>query len=578
MAETRDASRLAVRTLAFKFLALGSFITFAACSLVLDLNTEQCRSTADCIAFGTGYECVTGSCTLPSTSVRPEAGGGDALPPECTTNQECIDRNFGEPYRCEVGKCLKLKSDTCNFVYPTGEFAKDNTIVMGTFIPLKGQIGPLSAPLAQAYMLALDEIKKAGGLPGGTSSPRRDLAFIFCDSTADLVESGVRHLAETVKVPAIVANFSQTNMTTFFTDILKPAGVFTLNPNDTTEALKAVPTNRLLWHLLGTPEDVALAYRPLVQRVETHVRARLSLADETRVAIVTSSSPTEESMLEVLREASTKGIVFNGKNTTANGANFLSIKIPSLETQPTATFGTHLTQLTSFKPHIVIFLTTGLELEKFVPALDSALKTAGEALPTYVLSVRNASAHMVLTYIGDNVVEPSDDKRKRFFGVQYAGAKVKDQYQLYLSRFGEQNPAADPRGYRALENHYDAIYWLAYGLYAAGPDAPLRGSSVADGVRKLLSGPPVHPGSVANITQAFISLSSSTTGVTYEGAMGTPDFDVASGAARSVGAVYCYAREGAQPTDPFGPKYDTLRYNRTSGQLEDGESFCFGGF
>jgi hypothetical protein len=450
--------------------------------------------------------------------------------------------------------------------------------VLGAFLPLGGA-APLAQPLALTYQLALREINNAGGLPGGSGSPRRPVVVVFCDSDPATAEQGVKHLTQTVQVPAAVALFSQTDTTRFFQDYFLPKGIFMLNPQDTTEALKRVDGQRLMWHLLGTPEDVARAYRPLVARTEAYVRNRIALppSSPVRLAIVTSESPTEESMLSVIRDPSGSGIVLNAVAVVPGDPNLLSIKVPSLEKDPTATFSSFVQQVVDFRPNIVIMLTSDVELKHFVPALDTLLAETEDPsrLPAYVLGPRNSSSSALTDYLASGAVEAPEAKRRRFVGMQYASAVDETASLQFRARYAEAYPQVDQRGALSVDNNYDAFYWLTYGFFAAGPGAPLKGSSFAEGVRKLLSGPALHAGTVKSISDSFVTLATATSGATFEGNLGTPDFDVASGAQRSVGSAYCYVRDGASGV--VSPKFDTLRYDRTDGTLK-GDTFCFVGF
>lgn len=553
-------------------------VVCSACSLFIDLATDQCTSDSDCERLGPGLVCTSGTCVKRDVGLSSDAAS--EATPRCESNAKCIDDNFGEPYICEKtsGSCVAVKhGDSCAFVTPESELRNDSAVLFGAFIPLRNKAAPLAQPIALAYELALSEFKAVAGLPGGAGSPRRPLVAVLCDSDPVNVEEGVKHLTRTLHVPALVSLFSQDDMARFFQDYLLPTGTFTLNPQDTTEALKVIDADRLLWHLLGTPEDVALAYRPLIERVEQYAKNRTGLTT-VKVAVVTSDSPTEKAISEIVRDStSDKGIVFNGgKTCSANGSNFLSVPVPGLETNPTANFGDALAQLADFKPNIVVLLTAN-EAGRIIPALDNALATDGgtpNGLPLYVFAPRNARVYEVMSYIGDATVEPSDSKRKRFFGLQYAGAAEKTQYNRFMQRFADKNPTIDPGTYRAVENYYDAIYWLGYGLFAAGPGAPPKGSSFADGVRNLISGSvEITPGTPTDISMAFQTITN-VSRATFMGALGRPDFNSASGAARSVGGVYCYVRD---EKGALTPKYDVLRYDPTSKQLT-GDFDCFLGF
>lgn len=561
-----------------------------ACNLLMDLSTSQCATNDDCRALGDGLVCADHSClrqaetvdtpdTGSATTTTPDASTDADAAPACTSSEQCADGHYGEPWRCVHGQCVPLKSGVaCPFVVEPSSARNDNALVLGAFLPLGGA-APLAQPLALTYQLTLSEISRAGGLPGGTGSSRRPIVAVFCDSDPAVVEQGVAHLANDLEVPAVTALFSQTDATRFFQDYFLPKGIFMLNPQDTTEALKRVDGQRLMWHLLGTPEEFAAGYRPLVARTESYVRGRKALSPSTpvRLAVVAVSAPTEESILNVIRDPAGTGMVLNGAPVVPGAANFLSLKIPSLETDPTADLSGVAADLAAFRPDIVVALTSALELPHIVPALDRALATdaGASSLPVYVLGPRNASVPELKAYIGNPDVEPAEAKRRRFLGLQYAGAADPTERDRFRARYAEAYPQVDPHGAYDTDNFYDAFYWLAYGFFAAGPGAPVKGSSFAEGVRKLLSGPSISGGPVTTISEAFITLSTSTTGGTFRGALGTPSFDVASGAAHSVASAYCYTRDGV--TGLVTPKFDVLRYDPATSTLQ-GDDFCFVGY
>lgn len=546
---------------------LGSIV---ACTLLVDRRTEQCASDADCLSLGQNLTCVQSSCVAP----LPKSDGPAA---ECATNAECIDRFFGEPAICNktTFRCLELKkADICPFVVPPDELKNDNVVLFGAFMPTKAQ-GPLTQPIALAYQLALTELNEAGGLPGN-GGPRRPLAAIFCDSDPQRSEAGIRHLVETVGVGALLALFPQDAMTRYIQDITVPAGVFTLNPGETTEALKNRNVERLVWHLLGTPEDIAVAYKPLLTRTEAYVRSRLGgTTQPLNVAVVTTKSLQEESIDSVIR-SDAAGIVVNGVSAQVNETNghLLRLSITSFDSDPKATFGVAVDTLAKFKPDIVVLLTAG-EIGTIVPNLEKKLAESDggvATLPVYVMSTRNARVSGVLAYLATDEYEPSTAKRKRFLGIQYAGAAEAEQKTEFLKRMKDEwPPEIDPVSYAATENFYDAVYWLAFGLYAAGPAAPATGNSFQEGVRKLLSGPRIYPGAVATLADSFLALTTAGS-ATFVGALGPPDIDSAKGTWRSVGGVYCYP-----PGATVMPAYDQLRYVRDTKTLV-GDFGCFIGF
>jgi hypothetical protein len=460
----------------------------------------------------------------------------------------------------------------CPFVLPTpnNEIVSDDAVVFGIFLPVQGA-APLTDRKALAYNLALNELHLAGGLRiGGKRTP---FAAVVCDSDPTVVEQGLRHLVDTLRVPAIVSLFSQDDMTRF-SDRLTAANVFTVNPFDATEALIGADTKRLVWNLLGTPEDIALAYKPLVTRAERYAKQLHQSPARIRTAVVTSTAATEKAMSAVVRDRN-KGIVVNGQPFLDNPpADQLSYTVTSIDSNPSANYRADALAIAEFRPNLVIMLTGGEE-GQIVPQLDAALKTQGAALPVYVLGPRGNAEPALIEYLTNAAVQSADAKRRRVVGVQYASATDLTERDAYVRRMNDAWQGIDaPRGtYEAVDNSYDAIYWVAYSAAAAGPGR-LSGLELAAGARKLLAGPRVSPGPVAAITKAALDIGNSPNGVTFVGALGPPDIDLTTGTWRRNGSIYCPIEREPGVVDM---KYDVLRYDRADGQLK-GDFDCFVGF
>lgn len=572
----------------------------AACSLFIDLSVDQCETTADCTGRSGGQALVCKAGTCEAVVAIGQDGGPDAETRPCTTNAECNGdaASFARPYICDrtsgsstAGQCIPLLApdDSCAFVYPQQEATAEGAVYFAAFMPIRDQAGPNATPLALTYQLALDELAAAGGIPGGANGVRRSLVALFCDSTPDVAPNAVRHLTKTLHVPAVIPLFSQTDMTKFVQDDFVPNGVFVLNPQDTTETLKAINTNNLVWHLLGDPSVAARAYKPLVARTEAYVKARSQFGSPStlKLAIVATNSPSEKSIADVMRNDAKDGIVFNGKTPADNGdATFKYIELPSAElngVDPTK-YAAQIADLKAWGPNVIVLLTSSLEVDPFLLGYEAAALDAGAAADVmWLLGPRNASTPALLDFIKNNLGvdvpgKTFESRQVRMLGIQYAGDPDKlvsnSQYNQYMDRFKAAHPEMSPVDYASKENYYDAIYWLAYGLTSAGFGAPSDGSSFGAGVRKLLSGPDIFPGSAKNIGEAILAITSSFGGTTFQGAMGTPDFNLQTGAANSVGAVYCYAKDTSGLAKPT---YDSLRYDPTTGEFS-GDLSCFIGF
>jgi hypothetical protein len=359
--------------------------------------------------------------------------------------------------------------------------------------------------------------------------------------------------------------------------------IFTLNPGVATDELKTKNTGQLLWNLLGTPEDVALAYRPLLVRIEDYVRNRRASARDApvKVALLSTRTDTEQSVAEVLQNGpfdhesgggperdSSKALVFNGLSTDDNAENgdFLYISFDATENETGPDYYEIQRQLTDFRPDVVIALTRE-EVATIVDNYEGPNSGIDPAeRPIWLLSYRNARARGLLEYLGTDFGE----KQKRFLGVQYAGASDPAQRSAWLKRMNAKYyPEISESTYSAVENFYDAVYWLAYGFASAGPGAPATGQSIGDGVRNLLEGPAIYAGPRATITGAF-NLINTVSETTYVGALGPPDIALKWGIWNSVGGVYCYVDDKGS----IAPRYDVLRYDRATLELE-GTFDCF---
>lgn len=542
---------------------------------MLDLTTAQCSSDEECRGLGGGLVCRNSSCVssaLTATDAGEDADAG------CSSNAECTAKNGGERSLCvrPERRCVSpTLLGVCPFVLPTptNEIVSEDAVVFGIFTPVQGA-APLTDRKALAYNLALNELHLAGGLRiGGKRTP---FAAVVCDSDPKFAEQGLNHLVDTLHVPAIVSLFSQDEATRF-SDKLTSAAVFTVNPFDATEALIGADTRRLFWNLLGTPEDVALAYKPLIKRAENYVRNTLlapSPPPSLRVAVVTATSASEKAMSVVIRDRD-KGILVNDVPFLDNEpANQLSYSVTSIDENP-MDYTADAKAIAAFKPHIVILLTGGEE-GQLVPVIDAELKKVGEKYPFYVLGPKGVATPALNQYLGNSEVESSAAKRKRLVGVWYANATDLTQQDAFVQRMKDAWKGLDAGSgfFESTVNSYDAIYWVAFSTAAAGPGRA-TGLELAAGARKLISGPTkVYPGPVQTITKSALDIGNSPNGVTFVGALGPPDIDLTTGTWRRGGSVYCPVELSPGSID-F--RYDVLRYDRSDGQLK-GDFNCFVGF
>src|SRR5262249_39273150 len=149
---------------------------------------------------------------------------------------------------------------------------------------------------------------------------------------------------------------------------IKDAGVFTLNPQDTAIPLVGHPENGLVWNLLGTPDQIAPAYVPLMTLVENYWRYTLhpspsdaGSADPIKVALITSTDgcPIEQAIQAVVTDQNT-GIRFNQDQNTlqnSNNGNYKAFPIPCADSNPNANYDQTVKDVADFKPNVIFAIT-----------------------------------------------------------------------------------------------------------------------------------------------------------------------------------------------------------------------------
>ncbi len=585
----------------------GATAAGAACNLLLDLNPSQCSQDSDCQVFGQGYTCASSSCVpadAGTIDAKHESAAGDGGAEACQSNALCNAANLGLNTFCDkdvdsgtFGQCVQIdytdEAGVAVCIVPPysmlyggtanpNQLLSDNDILIGAFAPIGGS-APLVGPVQYTYELAQEELHAHGGIPAGSGNSPFQLSLVYCDSNPLLVEEGVRHLVNTLHVPVILAAFTDTTLTNFVQTYTVPNGIFTLNPQDAPYALKNIDVKELLWNLLGTPDQLAPAFVGLVSKAETYARGRKldAGAAPVRVAVVTDQSdcPTEFAIYSALSDPVT-GIHFNGENLAANisagAAKVIEVECADTNNVTAQTYAPAVAQIVAFQPDIILAITAYETGSIVGPVEDALYAEAGvTTLPIWILSARNDQNAGVLAYLNSvSNGEAETQKLVRFLGVQYADPLDTSQVTAWMTRMNTQFPGVDPSTYAGRGNFYDAVYWLAYGLASAGPNAPVNGDSFKTGVRKLLSGPDIYPGDTVNIANAFTAISDNPNGTTYYGTLARPNYPTpTSGIPQSSGAVYCYEQSGTT----IVTNYDELVIDPDAGTLvwNDNVTPCF---
>jgi len=500
------------------------------------------------------------------------AGSAGADPTGCTSNAECMELGGGEPYRCRPSdrECIALKTSECPLAY--GDASDPNAIFFGAFAPLSADRPDLNAFFC-SHRLALDELSgdNVGGLPGGPNGSRRPLVMIACNNDSSVVEESVRHLAEDVEVPALLATLLPGDLRRAF-ETHRDREMFFLSPVAATRILVDQDDDDLIWTMLGQPSDLAPAYNELLALVEDYVKnTRTEAATRhLKVALVSSTDAFNDELKNYVEPA----LRFNGNldaMTNGTNENYLSLTI-----EPDADLQDVALEVARFEPDIVISVAGEQFSRKAGIAehieLEWALEAPGRERPHFILSPFNAwnlcslKDSLEAMAWGDLGLDPL--AYRRYVGVSVAAAEDRTLQNSYASRLL-------PRFSDALTdtgNYYDATYFLAYAMVGAGNAEPLTGPDIALGMRRLLEGQTFDVGPT-DISDVFGALETAGDTIELRGTLGPPDFDPESGVKYAVGGVFCFEATGRMAT----LHVDVLRYDRTLGNF-NGEFPCFPDF
>jgi hypothetical protein len=551
---------------AASILSVGAGALFAAsgvsgCSVLYDLSTEQCKTTADCVALGGDFEALE---CRESICQEPILTG-------CQTNAECMDtRGDGlEPWACikeggaTRGNCVGLRTPECPLVLPegsTGELWRENLRTEGAVILAgTGVLSPNADNRIKNYELALTELtNKVGGI---AANGMRPLVMMGCKANVaspEELDTMMTHIVDEMKAPGILSTLLAPDLQRAWNDHGSAARTFFMSPLDADPTLVNILDQGLIFHVSPSADVIAWPYAPLLNRVIRH----LQITGPVRVATVVATDErflnTTKSLIE--GDPAKHGLKFNdlsvSENASADPKNYITVTTSLNEAASTAA----VQQLLDFKPHVIIS-AAGKEFDtNIIPGVERGWDavSGGQAKPFYILSAYNYNEAKLADTLLTNA-----SARTRLVGVNGAGAANPQNYTDYLRRWDATFPDdTDVRGY---ENFYDAAYYLMYSAAAASRNTSVStGEDLGDGMRRLLRGPSSFNVGDVDMPAAMAALQS--TSIELIGTLGPPDFDETTGVRQTPGSVWCVngtrafvadALRYSQP-DPADPTTATL--------------------
>lgn len=508
-------------------------------------------------------------------SATPGGEGGGGGEPQCTTNADCVELAGGDPYRClpSEGRCVQLRSNECPLVH--GDFEDPNAIYFGAFATLVPE-QPQVNSVAWAAELAVDDLNDEGGLPGGPGGARRPLVMITCtnddvDGPA-LIDAGLGHLVDDVQVTSMLATLKPGDLLRAV-ERYKQRKLFYLSPVSLTTDLTDpnYRDNGLIWNLLGEPLDFAVAYEKLLYLVEAQVRRDRNLTDEPlKVALVTSDDVFNDELSNFVFPR----LRWNNQDSGVNNQQglYLSEVIPLDQPDLVAV----RQRILDFAPDIIISTASEVVTQRsgVLERVETGWDGPGDrgARPYWILSPYNAGD---LRVVEEWIEEASTGKiiideyaAGRFLGISAASAVDSTLRNDFVTRLTDAHEDA----ITDTGNYYDAVYFLAYALYASGNPGIPSGPETAAGMLRLIEGEP-KDGSPDQIDEIFELLAAPEETLSLNTTLGAPDFDPATGVRRATPSVFCFQKL----QELILPRSDVLRFDRED-ETFTGSYPCLDGF
>lgn len=485
------------------------------CQAFVDTSIEQCQVDSDCKA-------PLSRCTDEKLCTT-----------QCDGHGQC--QRFGETFACLDETCVDVSSAECPRLVPAGALTDDDTLLLG-FITSKDAYGE---PVSEGAELAVSEIDANGQtLPPATEGgANRKLALVMCHhepTEPDQAVEAARHLADVVKVPAIIGS-SYSGVTKSVADAVVAKGVLVVSPSATSPGLSGKSGSGEAGIKLGlmvrrtAPSDTLQGelVKWLVQDVKSALvtNQTVSSVDAVRVAAVVKDDLAGRG----LREA----VTFLDESRGAAAA-------PVVEELSYVTYDEETTDWQAIAeavieehPHIVLGLGTGEFVDNVVPRIEET----ADPKPWYVLPEGNR-----LDGLLDLAEEHPDwGLPARLIGTA-PGARTSARYNNFAGRFDN---AFDKAPGNLAEFAYDTVYWVAYGIMLSGEHYP-SGERLAAAMQRVSC---KDEGRVTNPEKptefySFAATLDPKSCFDFEGVSGPLDFDTVTGDAQSDIAMWCLRAAG----------------------------------
>lgn len=464
------------------------------------------------------------------------SGDTESSTAECETNSQCTEAATAAAATGESvlaacvkpeGRCVKLLSEDCTQI--TGELS-DNAILIGSMFATAGAQGQTNVQRQASAMLATEQINDVGGVPGAAPGTSRKLVMVSCNASPD-PRRAARHLANALKVPAIVGPNTSQDTLDVSEDVTIPAGTVVISPTAVASSIASLIDDDLTW--LMAPTDVQRA--PLMSRQINAIEARLR--DERDTETIKLGLAYRDDALGLGTRSGLNSLVINGKplSHVINLGNNVHIN-PYDGAKPDQ--NAIVDEYLEFAPDIVVLAGLAEAITMIMKPLEERWP-ANRKRPHYMLTDQEKIPELVTLVTGN------DDLRSRIRGT---GVTPSPRSMPVFDAFKVDYQVAHPgsANISGLGPARDATYAIAFAL-AATRTEPVSGASIKKGLRQLAGGSTVIEIGPTRLLQAFQKLGSGEA-ISAIGTFSGLEWDVNGAVMGGTLEMWCLGAPGGKPT------------------------------
>lgn len=502
-------------------LALAALGLLTGCTALLDTDTAQCDSDADCAGKGEAFKGLVCS----PDKVCAERS--------CTNQTLCRTRSDEQGY-CVASKCQTLVTKECARLWPPPPYRNQIVELTGFMASLSGVDQTYGEPQFNGAAVALREIEQNTGLPqvpNAVSVPR-SFAMLVCDQAN--WQAATDHLVKDLHVPAIVGA-SYSSVTQNVTTRVQGDGVLVFSQAATAPLLNTVDSTGLLWRT--APSDVyqVETVKRLHDRVVSTLKAQ-GIANP-KVLITNKEDTAGQQLFNAARTMADPNVVKNPAPALSFG---LSVRLPDSEPKADAPeWIAAAERVLVDQPDIILHLGTAEFAQAMLETIEQRWP-AGQRKPWYVLT----EGGRVPELLDKAAKNPGWRLPERTIGAA-PGARNTPLWQEFVGAHRSFPRATDnlmdQQPGNLAEYAYDAVYLLAYAVGRTRVQAP-TGDQLVSALREVSckrSGAVEISGSATRYAASYAAVSAAGSCVDYKGPSGDLDFNPDVGEAPSDQSVWC---------------------------------------